>query len=391
MRGGSSKALFFHEKDVPPPGADRDEMLKRVMGTPDPLQIDGMGGTKAVTSKVAIIKASSRADADVDYTFAQVGVNDNAIGYKANCGNISSAVGPFAIEEGLISDYREGSSVDPKIRTQAVRIYNTNTDKVLTSHVPVDDAGAPIEKGDYSMAAVPGTGAPILMDYVDVSSSGSIPNMTVLTNIQTVGACLQNGVLPTGNLIDTIQMDGKDIELTICDVGNPMIFFKAEDLGMTGHESADEITENTELLKKTDELRGKAAQLVGLCKDWTKVDEESPFLPCPVAIAKPNNKDAHIEGRLFLDHMCHESMAGSGGICIAACSRVPGTLVNKTMTKTELENDTLHIAHPVGVMPVLVKTKEGSNSSSGVPEFETLSFMRTARRIMEGRVLIPEE
>lgn len=169
MRGGSSKALFFHSRDIPPEGAERDELLKRVMGTPDPLQIDGMGGTKAVTSKVAIIAASDRPDADIDYSFCQVGVADDAVGHKTNCGNISAAVGPFAIEEGLIEKFCEGSSVDPKIRTQAVRIYNTNTDKLITAHIPIDDGGAPLEKGDFAMAAVPGTAAPILMDYVGVS------------------------------------------------------------------------------------------------------------------------------------------------------------------------------------------------------------------------------
>lgn len=141
VRGGSSKALFFHEHDVPPEGPDRDRFLKRAMGTPDPIQIDGMGGTKAVTSKIAIVRPSKRDDADIDYLFVQTGVKDDLIDYSANCGNISSGVGPFAIDEGLVREFRKGQSVDPKMRTQEVRIFNTGTEKVLISHVPIDEDG----------------------------------------------------------------------------------------------------------------------------------------------------------------------------------------------------------------------------------------------------------
>ena len=169
VRGGTSKALFFHEEDLPPSGRDRDRLLKRFMGTPDPLQIDGMGGTRAVTSKIAIVKPSTRADADVDYTFAQVGVSEDTIGYKANCGNISAAVGPFAIDEGLVEEFREGVSLDSRLKTQEVKIYNTNTDKVLVSHVPVNEEGQSVEQGVCAIAGTPGTGAPILMDYCCVS------------------------------------------------------------------------------------------------------------------------------------------------------------------------------------------------------------------------------
>ena len=163
-RGGTSKAIFFHEHVLPPPGPQRDRLLKRAIGSPDPLQLDGMGGSKAVTSKIAIVKPSTRPDADVDYTFAQVGVADDFIGYDANCGNISAAVGPFAIDEGLVK-YRPGRSVDPKVNTQEVRIYNTGTRKVLSAHVPITEKGSFESEGTQAIAGVPGTGSPILMDY----------------------------------------------------------------------------------------------------------------------------------------------------------------------------------------------------------------------------------
>lgn len=169
IRGGTSKALFFHEKDVPAPGPKRDAFLRRVMGSPDPLQIDGMGGSHIVTSKIAIIRPSDRDDADVDYTFAQVGIENNTVGYTGNCGNISAGVGPFAIDEGLVKEKRPGVSPDPDVRTQLVRIYNTGTKKVLVSHVPLDPkTGLSLESGNFAIDGVPGTAAPILMDYSNV-------------------------------------------------------------------------------------------------------------------------------------------------------------------------------------------------------------------------------
>lgn len=166
MRGGTSKALFFHERDIPPHGPDRDRFLMRMMGSPDHMQIDGMGGTYPVTSKVAIIRPSQREDADVDFIFAQVSVNESFVDYDAGCGNISSGVGPFAINEGLVKDKRVGNMVKG-YTTQEVRIYQPlSTQKVLVAHVPIGEGtGRFVEKGDYQIAGCPGSGSPILMDY----------------------------------------------------------------------------------------------------------------------------------------------------------------------------------------------------------------------------------
>ncbi|PWY93105.1 DUF453-domain-containing protein, partial [Aspergillus sclerotioniger CBS 115572] len=249
-RGGTSKAIFFHEHVLPPPGPQRDRLLKRAIGSPDPLQLDGMGGSKAVTSKIAIVKSSTRPDADVDYTFAQVGVADDFIGYDANCGNISAAVGPFAIDEGLVK-YRPGRSMDPKVKTQEVRIYNTGTRKVLSAHVPITEKGCFESEGTQAIAGVPGTGSPILMDYRS-----------------TIGAWLSRGLLPTGNITDTLTVAGNDIQVTICDMANLCVFANAKDFNITGHESAADLTANSDWQTRTQELLGKAAVLVGLTKDW---------------------------------------------------------------------------------------------------------------------------
>lgn len=171
MRGGTSKALFFHEKDIPAHGLERDRFLMRIMGSPDEMQIDGMGGTYPVTSKVAIIRPSQREDADVDFIFAQVSVNERFVDYDAGCGNISSGVGPFAINEGLLKKQRLGSAAEG-YTTQEVRIYQPlSTKKVLVAHVPIDANGRFIEKGKHSIAGCPGSGSPILMDYRYVGRS----------------------------------------------------------------------------------------------------------------------------------------------------------------------------------------------------------------------------
>ena len=169
VRGGSSKALFFHERDIPGPGPRRDQLLQRIMGSPDPMQIDGMGGTHLVTSKVAIIAPSTRDGVDIDYTFAQVSIDTAFVGYGGNCGNIMAGVGPFAIDEGLVKDFRAGTKTLRGIKTREVRIYNTGTATVTISHVPVDESGdKTLESGDFSIAGCPGTGAPILLDYRNV-------------------------------------------------------------------------------------------------------------------------------------------------------------------------------------------------------------------------------
>lgn len=175
-RGGSSKATFFRASDVPPPGAARDLLIRRVVGAGSPIQVDGMGGSRVVTSKAAIVGPSGRADADVDYTFAQVGIEDDVVGY-GQCGNISAAVGPFAISEGMVTSVREGASFVKGLRMQEVRIYNTGTDKIMIAHVPVDQNGHVLERGDFEIAAVPGTGAPILMDYSGVSRPSCLISM----------------------------------------------------------------------------------------------------------------------------------------------------------------------------------------------------------------------
>ena len=353
----------------------RDRVLKRVMGTPDPIQIDGLGGAKAVTSKIAVIRPSQRDDADIDYIFAQSGVKDDLIDYTANCGNISAGVGPFAIDEGLVSNFRKGRSLDPKIRTQEVRIFNTGTEKVLISHVPIDQDGFSVASGEYTMAAVPGTGAPILMDYRE-----------------TVGASRNKGLLPSGHPTDRIELDGKPVDITIGDAGNIIVFVSAGDMRVSGQETAEAMTEDRGLLDRVREVRGKAAQLVGLCENWENVDQESPYMPMLNIISEPpaNDPEAHMTGRLFLDNMCHPSMAGTGSVCTTAMSRTKGSLVYDLVGNKARTEKVLNIAHPLGVIPVAVEIEE-QTADTEKPAFTTLSFIRTSRRLMDGKVYVPKD
>ncbi|KIX07497.1 uncharacterized protein Z518_02150 [Rhinocladiella mackenziei CBS 650.93] len=371
IRGGTSKALFFHEHNVPPPGVNRDRFLRRIMCSPDPLQIDGMGGSHIPTSKIALIRPSDQPDVDVDYTFVQVGIDNDVVGYSGNCGNISAGVGPFTIDEGLAKRIRPGVSLDPTIKTQEVRIYNTGTKKVLISHVPIDpETGKSLEDGSFSIAGCPGTGAPILMDYSNVT-----------------GACLNKGALPTNNVLDETTIDGSNIQFTICDIGNILVFVRADDMGALGSETYEVLDQDKPLIARIRKLRGKAAQMVGMCKDWELVDDQSPMIPMVVLVSLPTNPDCHVQARLFLDNMCHPSMAGTGAICTAACSRIPGSIVTQMMFEGNLQKPVIEIQHALGHMPVVVKVKPGLENR--VPEFETLSFIRTSRRILEGNILIP--
>jgi len=370
MRGGTSKALFFHAADVPPPGAARDRLLKRAMGTPDVLQIDGLGGSRLVTSKVAIIGKSERADADVDYTFAQIDVERDLIGYDANCGNISSAVAPFAIDEGLVE------AAEP---VTTVRIHNTNTGTLLVSKVQVKNGKARVQ-GDCAIAGVPGTGAEILMDYTG-----------------TLGA-KTGRLLPTGQAVDVVALeDGRRIEVSIVDAATPCVFVAAASLGLAGSELPPQISADRSLIETLGEIQSKAGERIGLYRHWQ--DVHLPGLPLAVMVAPPADytgthgavvpaADCDLRARLVFLGKCHDSMAGTGSLCTAAASRVPGTVVNAAAGARGAA-DVLRIGHPLGVMAVKVVSEPGAEPAQ--TRFAALGLQRTARRLMAGTVYLPND
>ncbi len=369
VRGGTSKGLFFHEADLPAPGPHRDRLLQRLMGSPDVLQIDGLGGSRPITSKVAIIKRSERPDADVDYTFAQVEIERAGVFHHGNCGNISAGVGPFAIDEGLVAA-QDGVT--------AVRIYNTNTDKVIVAEVPVRNGRAQVE-GDFAIPGVPGTGAEIVMNYA-----------------RTAGA-RTGQILPTGRPTDRVALeDGRTIDVSLVDVANPCAWVRASDFGLGGSELSDAINGDAGLIAAVREVRGKAAVLCGLCRDWRHVDEESSALPM-VGLVAPSADYVTLNGtqaaasemdlrvRLLFMNRLHESIAGTGSMCLAAASRISGSVAAEI--GRDRSDDMLRIGHPSGIMPVRVRTVP-SAEPAGV-SFEVLGFSRTARRLMDCNAYYP--
>ncbi|RDK05715.1 2-methylaconitate cis-trans isomerase PrpF family protein [Cupriavidus lacunae] len=373
MRGGTSKALFFHESDVPPPGPARDRMLKRAMGTPDHLQIDGLGGSRLVTSKVALVRRSTRDDADVDYTFAQVDVERDLIGYSANCGNISSAVGPFAVDEGLVA------AMAP---VTTVRVYNTNTDSMLVMQVPVVHGKARVY-GDCVIPGVPGSGAEILMDYAD-----------------TVGA-KTGQLLPTGQVSENITLEsGRALEVSICDAANPCVFVHASTLGLTGHESPDALTADIALMEAVSEIQAKAGERIGMWPDWR--DQHKPGIPLMVMVwpagtfqdpsgAMHEAGSMDVRARLVFLGKCHDSMAGTGALCTAAISRVPGSVVQRLLRDDGAQTQSLRIGHPLGVMAVRVEVEPGRTGEPQDIRLRTLGLARTARRLMAGEIYLPHQ
>jgi 2-methylaconitate isomerase len=361
MRGGSSKGVFFQEKDIPGPGPARDKLLMRIMGTPDPLQIDGLGGSRLITSKVAIVGPPTLPGADLDYTFAQIDIGREVIDYEGNCGNISAAVGPFAIDLGWVP------ASEP---VTCVRIHNTNTGKMLLAHVPVAD-GASRVNGDFAIAGVPGAGAEILMDF------------------RLTGGTKTAGVLPTGNPVDTLVLaNGESVPVTICDLANVVVFVEVKTLGLAGGETPAALEADAALVSTLREIRGRAAQRLGFCEDWSLADQRSPMLPMLMLVAPPMELDgADLLARFFFLNRVHEAMSATGAVCLAAASRIPGTVVANCMAATSLDRNTLDIRHPSGVMRIGVRAH--GVDAGGLPMWETLSFGRTARKIMDGFVYLP--
>ncbi len=372
VRGGTSKGLYFHEQDIPEPGPARDALLCRLMGSPDLNEIDGLGGAKPVTSKLAIIRPSDRDDADVEYTFGQVELDEPSVDYSGNCGNISSGVGPFAIDEGIVQP------ISPSTR---VRIHNTNTDKILIADVPVIGGRAAVQ-GDASIPGVPGTGAPITMDWKGTTGSAG------------------HGLLPTGNATDTITLEsGKTIGVSIVDAGNITCWFNAADIGFTGSEQAAEIQDNTEAMSTIYEIRAKAAEAAGLVQDWKTANTPYHGLPLTGFVAPPGDytsadghqieaHDMDLRVRLIFLNQLHPTIAGSGSIALTAASRVPGSTV-QSASVAEADSEVLRIGHPGGVMTNYVETEPGVTDS--VPSFTKLAMIRTARRLFAGLAFVPIE
>jgi 2-methylaconitate cis-trans-isomerase PrpF len=347
----------------------RDRIILRMYGSPDVRQIDGMGGADPLTSKLAIIGPPTHEDADVDYTFGQVSIKDSLVDYSGNCGNISSAVGPFAIDEGLIDP------VEPKT---TVRIHQTNTRCILVAEVPVLNGRAAVE-GNYHIDGVPGTGARIDLDFSD-----------------TAGA-VTGRILPTGNPMDQMDVEGVGpVDVSVVDAGNPCVFVRAYDLGIEGTETPDKIDANQALNDRIERVRGTVAARIGLVEDWQDAARESPYIPFFVLVSPPADyvdfttgrmveaQDVDFVARLLFMLRMHKAYAVTGTVCTGAAAKIPGTIVYQAARPESHSRSLTRIGHPAGVIDV-----EAVVQSDDSVHLLRASVGRTARRIMEGYVFVP--
>ena len=369
MRGGTSKGVYILEDDMPANHDEWEPLLLRLMGSPDAKQIDGLGGSYSVTSKVAIIKKSSNPDADVDYTFAQVSVDKPLVSYKGNCGNISSGVGPFAIEKGL---------VEAKDGVTSVRIFNTNTKKIIEADVQTP-GGEVAYSGDFAIAGVPGTASPVKLKFVKPSGT------------------LGKGLLPTGNVVDTLDVPGfGKVDVSIVDAANPLVFVKAVDIGLTGKELPDELNAKPDMLELLEKIRGLAAQKLNLIDDYTKSAWETPGIPKMTFVANPDNyttsdgkeiaKDKiDLLSRMMSMQKPHPSYAMTGAMCTAAAAVTPGSIVNQVLAPNT-DTQFIRIGHPAGILECGAdfRLEDGRN----VPEVDDTFGFRTANFIMDGTARI---
>jgi 4-oxalomesaconate tautomerase len=346
MRGGTSRGPFFHASDLPSDPKQRDAVLLAVMGSPHEYQVDGIGGAISVTSKVAIISKSHHPEADVDYLFAQVEVNQRIVDTKPNCGNMLVAVGPFAIETGL---------VQAKSGETTVRILNVNTQSLV--HAIVQTPGGTVTyAGDAAIDGVPGTAAPVALNFE--SAIGSVTKK----------------MLPTGRPLDVI--DG--VEVSCVDVAMPVVLMRAEAFGKTGHETAPELDADKALFKRMEAIRCKAGALMGM-GDVSKL-----VVPKIALLSKPR-KGGTITSRFFVPYSCHKAHPVTGTVCIASACAIPGTIAAQLVALPPAPQGAVNIEHPSGMIAIDLDVE----LDRPTPLMRRAALIRTARRLFDGHVHVP--
>jgi 4-oxalomesaconate tautomerase len=339
MRGGTSKGAYFLADDLPASRKERDDLLLRVMGSPDPRQIDGLGGAHPLTSKVAVVSPSQTEGVDVDYLFLQVVVDQPIVTDKQNCGNILAGIGPFAVERGLVAARGDETSV---------RIRMVNTDSIVTATFPTPQ-GKPRYDGGTAIDGVPGTAAPIVLDFEDDGSGKS--------------------VLPTGNITDTFN----GILVTCVDNGMPVVVVAASSLGQTGYESIEELEADKELNAKVQELRLEAGKAMGLG------DVSGTTVPKISLVAPPRTTGGTISTRTFIPIRVHESIGVLGAVSVGTAVMLPGA-VGTDLAVTTPGNHRLSIEHPSGALEVEVEL----DTTTTPPKVLRSGVVRTARKLFDG-------
>ena len=335
MRGGTSKALIIQPKDLPLDQSEWTDLFCAAMGSPDPYgrQLDGMGGGVSSLSKVCIVGPSSHPEADVDYTFAQVAVKEKHVGYQGNCGNMSAAVGPFAIDQGLVI---------PKGDTTTVRIYNTNTKKIIHSTFATPN-GQTQYGGDLSIPGVYGTGAPIKLEFIQP------------------GGATTGQLLPTGNVIDRLDVAGLgQIDVSMIDAANAAVFIRASDIGLTGLELPEQLESQPDIMATLDAIRIHASVAMGIAPDLESA-KQNRIVPFVAFVAAPQDNptltgdiiaadDLDIIARVISNGQPHRALPLTISLCTAVAARIQGSVVSTLVRPSSDPNAALRLGMPSGVL-----------------------------------------
>ncbi len=367
MRGGTSKGVFFRAEDLPADKTARKRILLRVIGSPDRYgkHTDGMGGATSSTSKIVILSKSNRDDCDIDYLFGQVAIDAPVIDWSGNCGNLTTAVGPFAISEGLVAAPRDGAAI--------VRIWQANIHKRIVSHVPMRD-GEVVELGGFELDGVAFPAAEVKLEFLDPAGGG---------------------MFPTGNKIDVLQVPGVGaVEATLINAGNPTIFVDAVRLGLTGTELQGDINGNARVLALAEAVRSHGAVAMGLVRtpqEATATRQHTPklsFVARPAGYTASDGKKIEagsidLLARIFSMGVLHHAMTGTGAVAIAAAAAIPGTVVSRIAPVGA--DGRVKFGHPSGVLNVGAEACE----KDGQWSVTKVMMSRSARRLMEGWVRVP--
>jgi len=343
MRGGSSKGAYFEEGDLPSAEADRHDVLMRILGTPDPRQIDGIGGAHPLTSKVAVVRPSAADGIDLDYLFLQVQVDRPEVSDSQNCGNLLAGVGPFGVERGLID-------IDPSAAEATVRILMRNTGSVATAGFPVHH-GRPVYEGDTAISSVPGTAAAVRLDFEGIAGGSA------------------GALLPTGAVADRI--DG--VACTLIDNGMPVVVMAAASLGVTGYEACADLEADASLRTRLEAIRLEAGPLMNLG------DVGAKSVPKLTLVAPPLD-GGHLCTRTFIPHRCHDAIGVLGAVSVGTAAMLAGSPAAEV--SAPIAGESVMVEHPTGSFEAVIVI----DTTDGVPAVERAGIVRTARMLMDGRV-----
>lgn len=364
MRGGTSKGVFIRRDDFPgwDDAATRDRTILAIMGSPDPMQIDGLGGTHSSTSKLVVVGPGTADGVDLDYTFVQVGVDAPVVDLRGNCGNLTAAVAPFGIFESMVRAHA------PVAR---VMLWNSNTGKRILAEVPFD--GSVVERGSYLMDGVPTPGAPLVIRFLDPAGSAT------------------GRLFPSGRTRDRLTTSRGDVEISIVDVTNPVVFVGARSLGLKGTELPAVLNADAGLLQHLEEIRRKAAVLAGVHADEERAGRSN--VPSISLVSEPQDyvtaagrsmvaSDLDLVGRIVSMRRIHHAYQGTGAMCTAAAIRLAGTIPYELANGGRGREDVV-IGHPKGTVSAEVSVER---TPSGDEKIAMISVLRTSRRLMRGTV-----